>query len=242
MNANMIKFDFIHNEVRNPIIVVYMFGYPLLIFVLMSNVMASFFGSLQAAQNFYFIRIMLFVQFSLGTMITNALIENRVKYSNLRLTYVLSEPFNIVTSKLISLTFLNVLAITFYIAVCRLVFHMDMPVSFLKLAGTYLICGFFSMTLGLVLILILRDESVTNNIFGISQLLICILGGLFFPVCFLGGRIINLSHYSLAKVVLQVLMDNDMKSNLYLYGGLILSGLGLLFVSKKIFSVERLMM
>ena len=241
MNINMIKFDFIHNEVRNPIIIIYMFGFPLFIFVLMSNVMASSFGNLQVAQNFYFIRIMLFIQFSLGTMISNALIENRIKYSNLRLAYVLFRPFDIVISKLLSLIFLNGLAITFYIMACKLIFHVEIQMSFLKLIGTYFICGFFSMNLGLILMLILKDESLTNNIFGIIQLSICIVGGLFYPVCFLGGTFIKLSNYSLAKIVLQVMLEENIKNNLYMYGGLLLVGMGLLLASKKIFSVERLM-
>ena len=241
MNANIIKFDFIHNEVRNPIIIVYMFGYPLLIFVLMSNVMASSFGSLQAAQDFYFTRSMLFIQFSLGTMIINALIENRIKYSNLRLAYVLSRPFDIIMSKLLSLIFFNGLAIIFYIMACKVMFHIEIQMLFLKLTGTYLICGFFSMNLGLILILILRDESLTNNLFGIIQLLICILGGVFYPVCFLGGTFIRLSQYSLAKIVLQVMVEDNIKNNLYMNGGLLVVGMGLLFLSNKIFSVERLM-
>lgn len=143
MNVNMIKFDFIHNEVQNPIIIVYMFEFPLLIFILMSNVMASSFGNLQAVQNFYFIHIMLFIQFSLGTMISNAMIENRIKYSNLRLVYVLSRPFDIVISKLLSVTFFNGLEIIFYILVCKLVFHVDVQIPALKLIGAYLICVFF---------------------------------------------------------------------------------------------------
>lgn len=32
--------------------------------------------------------------------------------------------------------------------------------------------------------LILRDESLKNNLFGIIQLSICIVGELFYPVCF----------------------------------------------------------
>lgn len=241
MNFNMIKFDFLNNEIKNPIIIVYMFVFPIIFFILISNVMVSFFENLQLSQNFYFIRIMLFIQFSLGTMISNALMENRVKYSNLRLAYVLSKPFDIVLSKLLSLIFFNILAIIFYIMVCNLVFNVDMQISFFKLTIIYFICGFFSMNVGLILVLILKDESLTNNIFGIIQLLVCIAGGLFYPVCFFNGIFIKISNFSLAKIILQAILEDNINNDLYIYGSLFFGGVSLLFISKKIFNVEHLM-
>lgn len=116
-----------------------------------------------------------------------------------------------------------------------------MQISFFKLTIIYFICGFFSMNVGLILVLILKDESLTNNIFGIIQLLVCIAGGLFYPVCFFNGIFIKIFNFSLAKIILQAIFEDNINNDLYIYGSLFFGGVSLLFISKKIFNVEYLM-
>jgi ABC-2 type transport system permease protein len=238
MRFSIIKFDFINNGLKRPVIMIYLFLFPTLIFAILSNITGGVFHIEGLSRDFYAVTTMIFIQFSLGTMITNMIRENSVKHSNLRLAYIVPDPFGIIFSKVLSLLVLDVLSIAFYIAVCRWIFRIRFHSMEWELGVAYLVCGCLSIVLGVILLLLLKDESLTNNIFGALQVVLCLAGGVFFPVCLFGSKFIALSSLSPAKWLIR-----ELNKALYLgqVQGLNLLLLGFFTVSLVIFLITRLL-
>lgn len=245
MKLSIIKFDFMNNGLKRPVVMVYLFLYPILLFTILSYIMVGLFHIQGLSKEYYAITTMIFIQFSLGTMITNMVIENTVKYSNLRLAYIVANPFGIILSKILALLMLDGISIIFYIVTCRWLFQVQFHFMEWELGLSYMVCGCLSIAIGLLLLLLLRDESLTNNIFGVVQSILCLAGGVFFPACLFGGKFIALSNLSPAKWVIQelnkaVYLEMTQGLNVLLLSFFALS-LIVLLISKLLFRVEQLM-
>lgn len=239
---NLIKFDISYNVLKKPAILVYLFVFPITIFALLGCLMASKFTEGISSYDYFGITIMIYFQLTMGTMASNMIMEEEVKLPNMRIAYALEKENFIYLSKIIALIICDAIAIAFYTIFLNIVCHVNFGGCIIFMQLTYLCLGFFSMCLGTFLCIWLKDESMCNNLLGVIQLALCALGGVFFPVDYLGRAGEVLSNISIVKWI-------NYGIGRYVYGhsliylasvcGIaLLCSLVLLLVTKKIFKIQ----
>ena len=190
---NLIKFDINYNILKKPVILVYLYLFPIVLFYLLSKITAGNFSIEITSLQYYGLNILIYFQLTMGTMVSNMIMEESVKLPNMRISYAFSNENYIYVSKIIALTLMNSLSILFYMLFLMFVYKINFGANPVVLFSSYNVVGFLSICLGTVLCIALKDESLCNNILGVVQILICIFGGIFFPVSYLGnfGRILS---------------------------------------------------
>ena len=179
----------------------------------------------------------------MGTMVSNMIMEESVKLPNMRISYAFSNENYIYVSKIIALTLMNSLSILFYMLFLMFVYKINFGANPVVLFSSYNVVGFLSICLGTVLCIALKDESLCNNILGVVQILICIFGGIFFPVSYLGNFGRTLSKISIANwinlgVGQYVFEDNTQLLFVICILSLIFSII-LLLIARKLFKIEE---
>ncbi|MCR5021532.1 ABC transporter permease [Ruminococcus sp.] len=196
---NLLKFDISYNIARKPAILIYMFVFPVLMFVLLGMLLSGRFTASLTSFDYFGITVMIYFQLTMGTMASNMIMEENVKLPNMRIAYSLVNERYIYYSKVAALMICDALAIFIYMLVLKCFFGVDYGNNMLVVFAAYIILGFFSVCLGVFLCILLRDESSCNNILGVVQLVLCLLGGIFFPVSVLGKAGLILSDLSIVK-------------------------------------------
>ncbi|WP_242631613.1 ABC transporter permease [Sedimentibacter sp. zth1] len=168
--------------------------------------------------------------------------EENVKLPNMRIGYSLENEKFIYISKIIALTLCDVVSITVYMLMLGFVFHVDFGENVLVIFITYLILGFFFTCLGTFLCILLKDESTCNNILGVIQLVLCTLGGVFFPDTYLGKIGIMLSNLSIVKWINYGLGNYvygfSLSSLMCVCGIALICSLILLLITRKLFKIQ----
>ena len=198
---NLIKFDISYNIARKPVILVYLFIFPFLLFAVLGYLANTSFSGGMSSFDYYGLTIIIYFQLTMGTMISNMIMEENVKLPNMRIAYSLEDENYIYISKIVALTLVNAISIGVYMFLLKGIYHVNFGSNPLIVYITYMILGFFSTCLGTVLCIALKDESAANNILGIVQLIFCIFGGIFFPITYLGKIGLLLSNFSIVKWV-----------------------------------------
>ena len=196
---NLLKFDISYNIAKKPAILIYMFVFPTVMFILLGMLLSGKFTGSLSSYDYFGLTVMIYFQLTMGTMASNMIMEENVKLPNMRIAYSLDNERYIYYSKIIALMLCDAAAIIFYMLLARAMFGVEFGKNMLVIFLAYLILGFFSVCLGVFLCIFLRDESSCNNILGVVQLVLCILGGVFFPVSVLGKVGIMLSDISVVK-------------------------------------------
>ncbi|MFS9164792.1 ABC transporter permease [Streptococcus salivarius] len=240
---NLIKFDINYNILKKPVILVYLYLFPIVLFYLLSKITAGNFSIEITSLQYYGLNILIYFQLTMGTMVSNMIMEESVKLPNMRISYAFSNENYIYVSKIIALTLMNSLSILFYMLFLMFVYKINFGANPVVLFSSYNVVGFLSICLGTVLCIALKDESLCNNILGVVQILICIFGGIFFPVSYLGnfGRIlskISIANWINLGVGQYVFEDNTQLLFVICILSLIFSII-LLLIARKLFKIEE---
>ncbi len=242
---NLVKFDFCYHIFKKPAILFYLYIFPLVIFVLFSYLMKSQFTSDVSSADYYGLSIMIYFQLSMGTMVSNMIMEENVKLPNMRIAYALYSETAIYISKIIAILFADAIAIIFYMVVAQHFFDVEFGVNNVGVFIEYLILGFFSICLGACLCIVMNDESSCNNILGVMQLTLCLLGGVFFPVENLGRVGEQLSNISIIKWIylglVQMVYCNKYDLVILVNVCALFISIGLLLVTRKSFKIELIL-
>ena len=238
---NLIKFDINYNILKKPVILVYLYLFPIVLFYLLSKITAGNFSIEITSLQYYGLNILIYFQLTMGTMVSNMIMEESVKLPNMRISYAFSNENYIYVSKIITL--MNSLSILFYMLFLMFVYKINFGANPVVLFSSYNVVGFLSICLGTVLCIALKDESLCNNILGVVQILICIFGGIFFPVSYLGnfGRIlskISIANWINLGVGQYVFEDNTQLLFVICILSLIFSII-LLLIARKLFKIEE---
>ena len=240
---NLIKFDINYNILKKPVILVYLYLFPIVLFYLLSKITAGNFSREITSLQYYGLNILIYFQLTMGTMVSNMIMEESVKLPNMRISYAFSNENYIYVSKIIALTLMNSLSILFYMLFLMFVYKINFGANPVVLFSSYNVVGFLSICLGTVLCIALKDESLCNNILGVVQILICIFGGIFFPVSYLGNFGRTLSKISIANwinlgVGQYVFEDNTQLLFVICILSFIFSII-LLLIARKLFKIEE---
>lgn len=212
----LMSFDFKNNIIKKPVMIIYMFIMPIILFYILQGISANEFGKNITSSDYYGVAVLIFFQLGMGTMVANALMENSVKKPNIRVIYSLENKSYIYISKIISTLLCNLFSVMFYMIICAKIFKVNFGENAILVYISYIILGLFSMSLGTLLCTILKEENLTNNILGITQSILCLLGGVFFPVEAMGSFISTVSNVSIVKWIL----DGVYK---YIYDGVLIN-------------------
>ena len=196
---NLLKFDISYNIARKPAILIYLFVFPAVMFILLGMLLSGRFTGSLSSFDYFGLTVMIYFQLTMGTMASNMIMEENVKLPNMRIAYSLENERYIYYSKIAALMICDAAAILIYMLILRSFFGVDYGSNMAAVFAAYLILGFFSVCLGVFLCIFLRDESSCNNILGVVQLVLCMLGGIFFPVSVLGKAGVILSDLSIVK-------------------------------------------
>lgn len=241
--GNLIKFDFKYNILKKPVIIIYLLIFPIVTFVILQFIMANEFSGEILASDYYGITVMIYFQLTMGTMISNMIMEESVKLPNMRIAYSLKNDRYIYISKIIALSFSDFFSILWYIVILKNFFHVDFGSNMCGVLVAYCCLGVFSTCLGTFLCILIKDESVCNNILGVIQLVLCALGGIFFPISSLGRIGVVVSNISIVKWI-NYGFGRYIYGNDYIYIGVIclvccICSMMFLYATKKIFRIEK---
>lgn len=196
---NLVKFDIGYNILKKPTILTYLFIFPVVIFFLLSFIMSGSFSGEISSYDYFGLTIMIYFQLTMGTMVSNMIMEEDVKLPNMRIAYSLENESFIYKSKIIALILCDICSIIFYIEILKNIAHVNFGESEFIVFLCYLSLGIFSICLGTFLCILLKDESICNNLLGVIQLVLCALGGVFFPVSYMGKLGVTLSYFSIVR-------------------------------------------
>ncbi|MCB5115548.1 ABC transporter permease [Streptococcus mutans] len=239
---NLIKFDISYNIAKKPVILVYLFVFPFLIFALLGYLTTGSFSGGISSFDYYGLTIIIYFQLTMGTMISNMIMEENVKLPNIRIAYSLEDENYIYISKIIALTLANAISIGVYMLLLMKIYHVNFGANPFMVYITYMILGLFSTCLGTALCIGLKDESVCNNILGVVQIILCIFGGIFFPITYLGKIGIFLSNFSIVKWINygigSYVYGQSIKGQLIVWVFSLLLAALLLFAARKMFKIQ----
>lgn len=204
----LVNFDLKNNIIKKPVMIVYMFIMPILLFYILQGIASNEFGINITSADYYGVTVLIFFQLGMGTMVSNALIENSVRKPNIRIIYSLENKSYIYNSKIVSTLLCNLVSVMCYMIFCTTIFNVNFGKNILLVYLAYIILGLFSMSLGTLLCTILKEENLTNNILGITQSVLCLLGGVFFPIESMGNVVKILSDLSIVKWILDGIYKN----------------------------------
>lgn len=242
---NLVKFDFCYHIIKKTAILFYLYLFPTVIFLLFSYLTKSQFTTEISSYDYYGLGIMVYFQLSMGTMISNMIMEENVKLPNMRIAYAFNSETIIYISKIIALLFADALSIVLYMSVATCVFDVEYGLNVVGVFIEYIILGFFSICMGACLCIVLNDESSCNNILGVIQLLLCLLGGVFFPVGKIGKFGEQLSNISIVKWIylgmVQMVYCNKYSLVVLVSICAVWISIGLLFIARKKFRIELML-
>lgn len=196
---NLLKFDITYNIAKKPAILIYLFVFPTVMFILLSMLLSGRFTGSLTSYDYFGLTIMIYFQLTMGTMASNMIMEENVKLPNMRIAYSLEDERYIYYSKIAALMICDSASIIFYMLILKCFFDVNYGNNMFVVFMAYIILGFFSVCVGVFLCILLKDESSCNNILGVVQLVLCALGGIFFPVSILGKSCAVLSDFSVVK-------------------------------------------
>ena len=226
---NLIKFDISYNIAKKPVILVYLFVFPFLIFALLGYLTTGSFSGGISSFDYYGLTIIIYFQLTMGTMISNMIMEENVKLPNMRIAYSLEDENYIYISKIIALTLANAISIGVYMLLLMEIYHVNFGANPFMVYITYMILGLFSTCLGTALCIGLKDESVCNNILGVVQIILGKIG-------------IFLSNFSIVKWINygigSYVYGQSIKGQLIVWVFSLLLAALLLFAARKMFKIQ----
>lgn len=147
--------------------------------------------------DYYGVSTLFFGITNAATFSANSFMEEKIEKANMRVVYSPINPRYIYVSKIIATT----LFCTMTCSISALILHLLVGVNYGKTLvwGPFLIMFFANLlfaTIGILVCCIFKSESISNQIISPIISLLCLLGGVFFPISGLGKRIDTIANVS----------------------------------------------
>ncbi|MBY6756706.1 ABC transporter permease [Clostridium botulinum] len=210
----VIKIDII-NILKNPILVLYNTIYPLVLIGLFGFIAnGNYGGEGVTSYDYYGITMIIFTVLYIALTASNTFMEKKVKKGNVRLIYSPTSKTIIFLSKIFStfifasVLFTIILIIEKYILGINLGGENFIYIIALLISFNLLMCSF-----GASMCCMFKSEEATNKFLSPINMLLALLGGLFFPVDSLGKTVEKLSYISpvkwISECIFKIIYDKD---------------------------------
>lgn len=195
------KMDFV-NLIKSPVVIAYNTLFVILFAFIMGYLFSGDYASAKGSYNYYAVTTLIFLIFIVNNVSANSFMEEDVKKPNLRIIFSPVGSFPIYFSKIISSALVTLICHVVDILLFTYAFGLDFGdknVGYIILMMIPLELA--SSALGIMLCCIIKNENATNTVLSIVMGLMCILGGIFYPLDGFGGIVAKVSSYSPAKWV-----------------------------------------
>lgn len=238
----ILKMD-LKNLLINPMWYIPTIGLPFMVVLIMGFMTKANYGSVVTSYDFYGISMLVFCALNNATLAANSFMESRMVKANMRLCIAPVPSFFIYFPKIIASFIYSILCQTvtgfalFFIIGVNFGGSQAIALWFLMLC-----VNFFAMSLGVMLCCMLKTEEVVNQLISVIMMLVCLLGGTFFPIKGLGQVIYIISTLSPVTWMNAAAFNTIYGDGLFLLGcicaGLFALSLLWIVISAKCFNRE----
>lgn len=156
---------------------------PIILVGLLGFITRPLYGNLMSSYDFYGVTVFLFGAANAATFSANAFLEEKIKGANLRVVFSSVPDYFIPLSKVIAtfiFTSVNSLISAIVVVVA---FQVNFGKEYLLATGLlYLLFNFFACVIGVFVCVLVRTESIANQITSLVIMVLAILGGFFFNI------------------------------------------------------------
>ena len=205
------KADF-KNLITNPMWVFYATAFPLLLVMIKGYLTKGAYGNGFSSYDYYGVTLIIYSALSSGMTAANAFMEERIKKPNMRIIYAPGNVKSRFLAKIGASFVFSFLAHIVDFAILSLVFGIEVRGvgQLLVLLG---LTELFSVTLGITMCCVIKQESMTNQLQSIIINLLAVLGGVLFSLDGFGGTVRKISMLSPVKWIVnasfQIIYDRD---------------------------------
>lgn len=205
------KADF-KNLITNPMWVFYATAFPLLLVLIIGYLTKGVYGNGFSSYDYYGVTLIIYSALSSGMTAANAFMEERIKKPNMRIIYAPGNVKSLFLAKIGATFVFSFLAHIIDFAVLSLIFDIEVSSAghLLLLLG---LTELFSVTLGITMCCVVKQESMTNQLQSIIINLLAVLGGVLFSLDGFGETVRKISMVSPVKWIVnasfQIIYDGD---------------------------------
>lgn len=205
------KADF-KNLITNPMWVFYATAFPLLLVMIIGYLTKGAYGNGFSSYDYYGVTLIIYSALSSGMTAANAFMEERIKKPNMRIIYAPGNVKSLFLAKIGASFVFSFLTHIVDFAILSLVFGIEVKGvgQLLVLLG---LTELFSVTLGITMCCVIKQESMTNQLQSIIINLLAVLGGVLFSLDGFGGTVRKISMISPVKWIVnaafQIIYDRD---------------------------------
>lgn len=212
----VIKIDIV-NILKNPVLVLYNTIYPLLLIGIFGVITNGSYGQGVTSYDYYGVTMMVFSVLYISMTTANTFMEKKIKNGNIRLIYSPTSKTTIFLSKIVSTFIFASVIFTITLIVEEKILGINLGgedfiyIVFLLIAFNFLMCSF-----GAFMCCIFKSEEATNKVLSLLNLIIALLGGLFFPVESLSKAVEKISYVSpvkwITESIFKIIYDKDLST------------------------------
>lgn len=218
-------------------------GLPLLLTLILGFITRGSYGNTVTSYDYYGVVLLVFGALNNATLAANSFMETRIMKANMRLCNAPVPAFTIYFPKVLASFIFGVFCHT----IDGLGLHFIAGVNFGGLDAIFLwllLLGvdFFAASFSVMLCCVLRNEEVVNQLLSYFITLICLLGGVFFPVKGFGpiadivGNISPVTWINAAAF--GAIYDNSVSLLIIVCGALLCLSLLCIALSSRLFNTE----
>ncbi len=239
----LIKQD-IKNLIKNPVVLLFCTVYPFSLVLIFGFLFSNIYGGdYITSYDFYGITMIFYLILSASTITPITFMEEKIKNANIRIAYSPVTKKEIYLSKIISTYLFTGICFIINILVLQalnLVNYGDK--NFLYILILFLALLLFSINLGALVCVIIKNQDLTNKIVGSIVNIIALLSGIFFPVGLLGKWVENIAQISpitwVLNKIFEIIYDGNLKNYYVVLSIIFIIILGFIFIIDKKYNPE----
>lgn len=155
---------------------------PILLILIIGYLTKNNFTENITSYQYYSIPVMLFMYIGYGINSSFAFVDRYNRRGNFRLLYVPINPVYIYISHIISGTISGMVTALINLILIKYLFRMNYGKNFILILLTFTTIILVSNAIGIILSLVIDNAIVIEEIFTVSQLILCFMGGCFFEL------------------------------------------------------------
>lgn len=238
----MIRLDVL-NLIKNPVWVLYVTLFPILLVVILSFVGGTGTGNEMSSADYFGLTMMVFAALQSSSFAANSFMEERIKLPNMRIIMLPVPDYFIPLSKIIATLIFTVLFYTIDGWLLSQFFAVNFGgQAWPAVWGLLVTVDFFAVVFGILFCTLFKSESMANQFTSLLTQSLAILSGCFFPIYILGEKVAAISYYSPITRVIHTLFELIYDGNYQHYASTIIIVLVLSIlcggVSLKLFKGE----
>lgn len=238
----ILKIDVV-NLCLEPAFVFFSIGFPVAGALILGFLSSGSYGNTVSSYDYYGVAVLFFGVSNAATFSANSFMEEKIKSANMRIIYSPVPKICIYLSKVAAAFIFCSLSCVISAVILHLLLKVNYGGSLAWGPFVVMLCSvFFFSAIGVLVCCFFKSESITNQIISPIIALLCLIGGVFFPIEGFGKWVVLASWLSPVKWMLtscaEIIYDRNFTLFLPTVG--ILTGLSILaiLISSKLFKGE----